>query len=244
MRRVLLPLVVMITSLAHAHVSPSVDDNNRYLKVSPQADRVRVAYTVFFGEVPGAALRPALDTNRDGAISDGEAQAFGDRIAADVIGALDLNLDGKQLRVRWKAVTVGMGSPTVAAGSFSIDMIAYVCLTRARGRHELLLKDSYRVPKPGETEVRVEDGPGITVEHARIGGSDALANDFKFVGPGGPLSDDGLRVAFVASDKAPLSNECDALEATNADRIPWLAIALGVLAIVLGVVLVIHKRRK
>jgi hypothetical protein len=124
-------------------------------------------------------------------------------------------------------------------------MIAYVCLARARGRHELLLKDRYRVPKPGETEVRVEDGPGITVEHARIGGSDALANDFKFVGPGGPLSDDGLRVAFVASDAAALSNECDAaVEATSGDRIPWLALGLGALAIVLGVLVVIYKRRK
>ena len=244
MRRVLLPLVVMITSIAHAHVSPSVDDNNRYLKVSPQADRVRVAYTVFFGEVPGAALRPTLDTNKDGAIGGEEARAYGDRIAADVIGALELNIDGKQLRVRWKAVTAGMGSPTVAAGSFSIDMIAYVCLARAGGRHELLLKDRYRVPKPGETEVRVEDGPGITVEHARIGGADALANDFKFVGPGGPLSDDGLRVAFTASDKAPLSNECDVAVEASGERIPWLAIGLGALGVIVVVVVFIYKRRK
>lgn len=242
MRRVLLPLVVMITPRAHAHVSPSVDDNNRYVKVSPQADRIRVAYTVFFGEVPGAALRPKLDTNKDGAISDGEAQVFGDRIAADVIGALDLEVDGKQQRVAWKAVTVGMGSPTVAAGSFSIDMIAYVCLARARGRHEVLVKDSYRVPKPGETEVRVEDGPGITVELARIGGADALANDFKFVGPGGPLSDDGLRVTFVASDKAPLSNECDAVVSDRS--VPWLAVGLGAFALALGAGVVIYRRRK
>jgi hypothetical protein len=242
MRRVLLPLVVMITPLADAHVSPSVDDNNRYVKVSPQADRVRVAYTVFFGEVPGAALRPKLDTNKDGSISDGEAQVFGDRIGAEVIGGLDLELDGKQQRVAWKAVSVGMGTPTVAAGSFSIDMIAYVCLARARGRHEVRLKDNYRVPKPGETEVRVEDATGITVELARIGGADALANDFKFVGPGGPLSDDGLRIVFVASDDAPLSNECDAIAAEPA-RIPWLAIGLGALAIAIGGI-VIYKRRK
>jgi hypothetical protein len=243
MRRVLLPLVVVITPLlADAHVSPSVDDNNRYVKVSPQADRVRVAYTVFFGEVPGAALRPRLDANKDGAISDGEAQVFGDRIAAEVIAALDLEIDGKQQRVAWKAVTVGMGSPVVAAGSFSIDMIAYVCLARARGRHEVHLKDSYRVPKPGETEVRVEDGQGIEVELARIAGADALANDFKFVGPGGPLSDDGLRIVFVASDDAPLSNECAASAAPA--HIPWLPIGLGALAVALGAGVVIYKRRK
>jgi len=140
---------------------------------------------------------------------------------------------------------VGMGSPTVAGGSFSIDMIAYVCFTSPRGKHAALLRDRFRVSKPGETEVRVEDGPGITVEHARIGGADALANDFKFVGPGGPLSDDGLSVAFVAADTAPLSGECTGVSAaTNGDRLPWLAIGIGALAVLLGVGFVIHKSRK
>lgn len=246
LRRILqwLSVVAIITvGLAHAHVAPSIDDNNRYVKVSPQADRLRLAYTVFFGEVPGAALRPTLDTNKDGTISDAEAQTYGDRIAADVLAALELAVDGEQQRVAWKDVTVGMGSPAVAAGSFSIDMIAYVCLPAASGRHEVLLRDRFRVPKPGETEVRVEDSQGITVELARIGGSDALANDFKFVGPGGPLSDEGLRVAFVATDKAPRSGECTGGKAAtaNGDRVPWLAIGIAVLGALLGIGVLIKK---
>ena len=242
MRRVLL-LVAMITLAprAVAHVAPSVDDNNRYVKLTPQADRVRLAYTVFFGEVPGAALRPTLDADHDGAISDGEAQAYGDRLAADVLAAVELAVDGKQQRLAWKQVAVGMGSPTVTAGSFSVDMIAYVCLAHARGRHELLLRDRFRVPKPGETEVRVEDGPGITIEHARIGTSDALANDFKFVGPGGPLSDDGLHVAFVASDQAPRSGECAGATTPTEDRVPWLAIGIGAIASLLAIALVAKR---
>lgn len=237
---------ITLASIARAHVAPSVDDNNRYIKVTPQADRIRLAYTVFFGEVPGAALRPSIDTNRDGTISDAEAQTYGDRVAADVIGSLELATDGAQQRLAWKQVVVGMGSPVVAGGgSFSIDMIAYVCLARPGGKHELLVKDRFRVPKPGETEVRVEDGQGITVEAARIGGADALANDFKFVGPGGPLSDDGLRVAFSATDQAPRSGKCVAAAApADGDRIPWLAIGLGAAAVVLGVVLVIRYRSR
>ena len=248
MRRVRLPLAVMvamITSSAAAHVAPSVDDNNRYIKVSPQADRLRVAYTVFFGEVPGQALRPALDADHDGSISDGEAQSYGDKIAAEVIAALELAVDGKQQAFRWKQVAVGMGSPAVAAGSFSIDMIAYVCFPRAGGKHEALIRDRYRVPKPGETEVRVEDAPGITVSAARIGGSDALANDFKFVGPGGPLSDEGLKVIFTASDKAAVSGECNNVVAPASSSTPWLAIGLGIAALLVGGALVLrHSLRK
>lgn len=243
-------MVAMITSSsAAAHVAPSVDDNNRYIKVSPQADRLRVAYTVFFGEVPGQALRPSLDTDSDGMISDAEAQVHGDKIAAEVIAALELGIDGRQQAFRWKQVTVGMGSPAVAAGSFSIDMIAYVCFPKAGGKHEALLRDRFRVPKPGETEVRVEDAPGITVSAARIGGADALANDFKFVGPGGPLSDEGLKIAFTASDKAAVSGECDNVTApTESSGPPLFAILAGVGALLLvlagGGLVLRHSLRK
>lgn len=248
MRRVpsslLVVAIITLSVLARAHVSPSVDDNNRYVKLTPQADRIRVAYTVFFGEVPGAALRPTIDTNKDSTISDAEAQTHGNRVAADVLAALELAVDGRQHRITWKDVSVGMGSPTVHAGSFSIDMIAYVCLPVVGGRHEALLRDRFRVPKPGETEVRVEDSQGIEVELARIGGADALMNDFKFVGPGGPLSDDGLRVAFVVTDKAPRSGECTGATTVEADRVPWLALGIGGIAALLAIALLVRKLQR
>ena len=233
MRRASFAVVaVTLAGVAHAHVAPSVDDNNRYLKVTPQADRVRIAYTVFFGERPGAALRPSLDRDRDGAISEREAQVHGDRVAADVRAAMEVAVDGAQVPLAWKQVAVGLGSPATRAGAFSVDMVAYVCLARPGGRHAVRVRDRYRVPRPGETEVRVEDGLGIRVERARIGDASALNNDFKFVGPGGPLADDGLDVLYVASDTAPRSGECAAPAPAGRGRVPWsvIAIAAGVLA--------------
>lgn len=242
-----LVLVGSFTARAIAHVAPSVDDNNRYLKITPQADRIRIAYTVFFGEVPGAALRPALDTDRNGAISDAEADAYGARVAADVIGSLELAIDGRSQRFAWKQISVGLGSPDVAnAGSFSIDMIAYVCIPPTSRTHDVLLRDRFRVPKPGETEVRVEDGPGITVSVAKIAGADALANDFKFVGPGGPLSDEGLHVVFTASGTAPRDGCSGATAPAVTSRgLPWLPISIAVLAVVCtGVLIAIRRRRR
>ena len=243
MRRLVMVVVAITFAPAFAHVAPSVDDNNRYLKVTPQSDRVRLAYTVFFGEVPGRTARPALDTNKDGTIDDAEAQAYGDRLAADVIGALDVAVDGKQMRPRWKTVSVGMGSPTVAAGAFSIDMIAYLCVASPRGKHAVLIRDRFRVPKPGETEVLVEDGPGIKIEHARMGQATAVDNVFKLAGPGGPLSDDGLDVGWVADDTAPLSGECDAAPVEASSSIPWLWIGLGA-ALLLGGGVAVYSLRK
>jgi hypothetical protein len=233
---------------ALAHVAPSIDDNNRYLKLSPAADRVRLAYTVFFGEVPGAQIRPSIDANKDGAISDDEAHAFGVKLSAEVGASLELTLDGTTLPVTWSLVATGMGSPQVAAGSFSVDMIAWPCLATARGKHTLLLKDRFRVPRPGETEVKVEDGPGIEIDHTRIGRASDPGHEYTFVGPGGPLMDDGIEVTFSASDTAPLATDggCKATETAAKRPVPralLVAIAIALAAVLAYVTARVQKKR-
>jgi len=195
-------LGVVAVTLLSAHVAPSVDDNNRYLKVTPQADGIRLAYTVFFGEIPGASERKLLDANHDGQIDSAESKAYGDKLAAQVADAVDVELDGKSQRLTWTVVDVGMGATQVAAGSFSVDMIAYLCGAGATA-HRVKLRDQFRVPRPGETDVKVEDSPGISVTRARIGAADDPSHEYRFVGPGGPLSDEGLEIEFTTTATAP-----------------------------------------
>ena len=99
MRRALVLAITLASGLAIAHVAPSVDDNNRYLKLTPQGDRVRLAYTVFFGEVPGATMRQAIDTSRDGSISEARARRSGAHRERGC-GALEVTIDGAG-RVSW-----------------------------------------------------------------------------------------------------------------------------------------------
>lgn len=202
MRRAVVLAITLASGAARAHVAPSVDDNNRYLKLTPAADRVRLAYTVFFGEVPGAQARRTIDADRDGAISDAEGQAFGLRIAGEVAAALEVELDGRRQPVAWSLVSVGMGTPRVAGGAFSIDLVASFCLTAPGPRHELRLFDRFRIPRPGETEVKVEDATGIAIARARVGDANDPSRDYRFVGPGGPLADDGLDLAFDVTPRA------------------------------------------
>ncbi|MDX2094044.1 MAG: hypothetical protein SFX73_39805 [Kofleriaceae bacterium] len=220
--------ITLVATHARAHVAPSVDDNNRYLKVTPAADRVRIAYTVFFGEVPGAQMRRTIDANRDGQISDAEAQRFADRIAGEVAAGLDVSIDGTPAKVGWSTVSAGMGTPSTSGGAFSIDLIAWACLPSARGTHTVQLRDRFRISRPGETEVKVDDGLGITIHHARVGRADDATHDYRFVGPGGPLTDDGLDLSFTATDKAPLTDDatCAGVEHGRAS----LGQVLGVLA--------------
>jgi len=241
--------ITLAASPALAHVAPSVDDNNRYLKITPGADRLRLAYTVFFGEVPGAQMRRTVDANHDGTISDAEAQAFGDKLGAEVASSLELTLDGHPLPVAWTTVSVGMGTPQTAGGAFSVDLVAWPCLASVRGKHTVALRDRFRIPRPGETELKVEDAPGISIEHARVGAIDDPRYDYKFAGPGGPLADDGLDLAYTASDKAPrlADGSCaTAAPVGTKKRIPIVVLigAAAVLGLLLAGIVVLVRRRQ
>jgi hypothetical protein len=201
--------LALTTARAVAHVAPSVDDNNRYLKITPLGDRFRIAYTVFFGEVPGATERQAIDSNHDGTISEAEGHVFGVALAGKVKAALEVALDGEVGPIRWSSIEVGMGTSQVAAGSFSVDLVAYACFKRPRGHHRIVVHDRFAIPRPGETEARVEDSPGITIEHARVGALDDPAHDFRFAGADGPLADDGFDVAIEAGDRAVVVPDAD-----------------------------------
>ncbi len=225
-----------------------MDDNNRYLKLTPLGDRVRLAYTVFFGEIPGASERRGIDANHDGRIDDAEAHAFGDKLAAEVAAALEVEIDGHVEPVKWIAVDTGMGTPDVAAGSFSVDLVAYLCLPTVRGRHRLLVRDRFRIPHPGETEARVEDSPGVTIERAHVGPADDPSYDFRFAGPGGPLEDDGLELIFNATDRAVVTADGQCIAKRPKSSRTWLWIVgvrarVGVSVLVLVLVLVRRRRR-
>ena len=241
-------LAVAAITLLSGHVAPSVDENNRYVKLTPLGDRVRLAYTVFYGEVPGAAERRTIDTSGDGQISEAEARAFADRVAAEVGAALEIELDGMAQPVHWKTVDPGMGTPVVAAGSFSIDLVAYLCLPSLAGRHTVLVRDRFRLPRPGETEARVEDGPpGVTIERAHVGAADDPSHDYRYNGPDGPLATDGLELVFTNGKNVAPTADAACAAAPRAGSSTWLPIAIGaglLLAAAAGWLLVRARSRR
>lgn len=237
--------ITLVSRAAGGHVAPSFEDNNRYIKLTPLGDRVRLAYTVLFGEVPGASERRTIDANRDGRIDDAEAHAFGQRLATQVAAALDVDVDGRVQPVAWSIVDVGMGTPAVDAGAFSVDLIAYVCLPTVRGKHRVVLRDRFAVPRPGETEVKVEDSPGVSIEHARVGSADDPTYDYRFVGAGGPLEDEGLDLAFTAGDRAAVTADAICARAAEPAGRHGLVIALvvGGVAVIAAVAAWLLRRR-
>jgi hypothetical protein len=186
---------------ARAHVAPSTDVNNRYVKLTLLGDRVRLAYTVYYGEVPGAAQRRTLDANHDGALAPAESDAAGQALGRQVAPAIEVTVDGKVVPTSWALVDVGLGTPDVRAGAFSVDLVAWYCLGGG-ATHAVVLRDRFALPHAGETEVRIEDGPGVRVASARLGDLRLPDLDARWEGPGGPIVREGLEVQFEAGPQA------------------------------------------
>jgi hypothetical protein len=227
-------------------VAASRDDNNRYLRLSLFGDEIRLVYTVVFGEVPGRAERRAIDRDRDGALSSAETERFTERLAIEIAGQLAVSLDGLPTPVRFRERSFG-GSAAPGAGAFSVDLVATVC-ARDAGEHALTLRDRVALPRPGETEVQLERGPGVTVTAASVGAVAPSEHGFRFAGPTPQLREPGLRVAFrVAKDAlSPRGADCaDAPGGRTRRRREQLlgALVAGVALVAVAIGLARRRRR-
>ena len=197
---------------SHAHVAPSVDTNNRYIKISAMPDRIRMVYTVYIGEIPGAQARRRMDTDRDGILSHAEASAYGTDTAEAVAQALSIELDGAPVAITWTEMDVGLGTPATDSGAFSVDLVAWLCIDGAAlaRTHSLSLFDHFKLSRPGETELRVEATPGITIDKSTLGADGSHSQlDFKWLGGGGPTSKLGFFLRYtVDSDVAIANSKC------------------------------------
>jgi len=242
--------------VAHAHIGPSVTQNNRYVKLTLLGNRVRLLYTFYVGEVPGQQARRRMDADRDGAISEAEARGYGDEIAAEAAANLTLTIDGVAVPLDWTNIDVGLGTPTTVGGAFSVDLVMWACLASPATAldHELVLFDHWQPPEPGETELRVEESPGVTVSSSRLGDSRVSQLRFKWIEsrPPHPLDVAGLTVQFhVDPSEADVgaAQECGpataASAAGTAGARTWLTrLALaGAVVIAIAAAVAIGRRR-
>jgi hypothetical protein len=181
-----LATAILAPNTALGHVAAAEDVDNRYIKVTPMADRVRLAYTIYVGHKPGALLRRRLDTDNDQSISDAESNVYGDEVAARVSRALQLTLDGRAAPVEWKTISVGLGQPDVQAGALSVDLIGWICTSP--GQHQLQLRDTLVLERPGETELRLDALPGVQFGERSLSGERFTGLDTTWNGSIGPLA--------------------------------------------------------
>lgn len=240
-------VMVLWPPVARPHVAPSERENNRYLKLSPAADGIRLVYTVYMGQEPGAAARRAMDLDRDGLLDDVEANRYGAGVADAVRAALTVTVDGSPYPLAWTAVDVGLGTPEVAAGAFAVDLVTWLC-TGPGEQHSLSLGDRFEVPRPGETEMRIEPAPGIDIERSTLGEDGRHTQlELKWLGGPGPLADRGYYLGYrVDPARAASSGGACRAAPANDKAVPKTTIAAA-LAAAIAVMLIgwlaIRRRR-
>lgn len=243
---------------ALGHVAPSERENNRYVLVAPLADRVRLSYTVWMGQEPGRRARPRMDTDRDGQIEPAEADAYGAQVAAQVAPRLEVEVDGRPVAIEWQEIDVGLGQPSTDGGAFAVDLVAWVCLDRPREQltHRLRLRDRFQVPDPGETELRIEESPGLRVTRSDLGGPEsvrpsAVRLDFRWRGGPGPTDTHGYVLEFTVDpalatfDGGECAGPDDARDASRPRRAsPWLLGGAAGVTLAVGLALARRIRRR
>jgi hypothetical protein len=184
---------------AGAHVGPSPDVNNRYAKLTLLGGAVRVAYTVLFGERPGAAERRRSDSDGDGLIDDREKNAIGARLLAEIGPQLAVEVDGQPTPARWRVADVGLGMRQVQAGTFAVDLVLVAPLRDARlPEHRVRFEDRWQAPVPGEEEIRIEESPGVHLLASQLVGSEAAGRQTSFPFTGNPAGDRAVEARFTA----------------------------------------------
>jgi hypothetical protein len=218
-------LVVAERAQAHPEYTPS--STNRYLKLSlVQPNEARLLVSVMYGSQPATEERRRADQNHDGRIEPREAQALGDALARRVESELRLLVDGAERRVRFEPAVVGLLGEAVDASPLSIDLTARIELP-AQGRHSLSLDDPTALPRPGETEVRIEESPLVRVVGASQGRTTAPSErTLRFTFAGARRSSFDER--WVTVDFEPAPNSAQTNRATDSQR-RWLWVGLPLL---------------
>jgi hypothetical protein len=225
-----------------AHTGPSPDVNNRYVKLSALGDGVRLAYTVHFGDTPGRATRGHIDRDGDGRVGKDEADRFGAELGAEVAAALALELDGAEVAIRWAEMNVGMSDDAAGAGALAVDLVAWGCWARASGPHGVILRDRFALPTPGESELRIEESPGVLVRTSGLTGGGPTA-ELRWRGAAHPTWEPGFRAELeVDAARAPRGGVCRAPEGADDPRPRWPLAAAAVLALA-GLALALSRGR-
>ena len=209
-------LVVLALAPAMAHVGPSPNANNRYLTVVAEPGAIRVVYTLFFGERPGAAARARMDREGDGVLSSEERRVFGEEIGAQLAAGLEIELDGEPVDIEWRRVDVGLDRAAVEGGAFSIDLEVLLCF-EPRGEHTLRVVDGFRMPPVGEGALTLEASRRIEVLVSAMGDGEGRRRAFKWMGRG-PIADEGYALEIRVPEGADVPRECAPEERGASER--------------------------
>jgi nickel/cobalt exporter len=149
---------------------------NRYSRVELTPGVARIRYVVDMAEIPAFQERPAIDANRDGRIDDGEADAYGGRLAEQLRENLRLVVDGRPV-----ALSIDTRELSFPAGQGGLDTMRFAAwfegsLPTLDGGVSAEYRDDNFANRLGWKEIVVRGGPGVDVTGSSVADAD-LSNE-------------------------------------------------------------------
>ena len=234
-------VILALALLLHQQTAPN--QNNRYVKFSCMEGRLRMAYTILYGDLPAENERRKMDADGDGTISDAEAHAFAAQLGQLAARAMTLEVDGQRVQPRFDTTDVGLGTDRgVHPVPFSVDLVASFAIVGPGGDHRVLFDDRWEPPKLGETEILLEEAPGTKIVASWAGKTPREGlHGTKWLWPGPRRSDlEDRALGFAYSETAKPRTSGAWLRFGGAAVGLGLALLVGVL---LGVVMIWRTKK-
>jgi len=150
-------LLAPAAALAHAQYRPF--SLNRYTKISFDYDSVRFTYTVTVGDIPAQTLKLRADDDGDQVLSDDEIRPLGVWMHGLLFSGLHVRLDGREIKTDPGTASIQLLSKKVMYGPLRFRFRWRIeC---GPGRHELFYHDRSRLPALEQTELFVQERPGM-----------------------------------------------------------------------------------
>jgi hypothetical protein len=227
-------------ALALLHPAFAPGQINRYAKLTCMEGRLRVAYTILYGDLPAQAARQRMDVDHDGQITDVEARAFAAAVAATAAPNLALELDGRRAALELAPPEVGLGNDRGVGGiPFSLDLIALV--PAPRPAHTVWFDDHIQVDHEGESEIVLDEAPGCRVTASYRGREGTGLHGLRFAWNGPRASDfEDRSVGF----RYQLASPADALAQSHLSRARAVVAAAATVAMLVGIGVAVRRRRR
>lgn len=163
-------VVAVLTGLLFWAGSPTAADAhplgnftvNRYSRIEAYRDVIRIHYVLDLAEIPAFQATNDIDGDADGAISAGEARAYGVITTRELATNVDLAVDGSPVRLEAVA-----SRAVVAKGQAGLDIIrvdAVFEATTPPGFADIEYRDRNYAGRLGWKEIVVASVPGLILE--------------------------------------------------------------------------------
>ncbi|MGI8642061.1 MAG: nickel/cobalt transporter [Pyrinomonadaceae bacterium] len=206
-------LIFTFVGLATAHPLGNFTVNH-YSRIEVEKSQVKLRAVLDLAEIPTFQESQKIDTNKDGALSEEELNAYAENLTPEYIANLQLSVDDSPIVLRSTAKNISLppGSGNLPTLRIEWDLIGDLPGLDAKAVHQLKFENKNNAERIGWNEIVVERVGGISVFNSTAFGS-GITDELKSY-PGenlnAPLAERKAEFSFtssiLAADVKPLQN--------------------------------------